>query len=79
MSSLLLLFAAMLALGIGSTAWVLWRALWTGFLSEDYWGGADNWEDHYGFVFRIVGLFVMLCVGVWMAFQLPELARALGE
>ena len=79
MNGFVLLFAGMLAFGIASTFWALWRALRTGSIDDDYWGGADNRHDHYGFVFRIVGLLAILGVSVWMAFQLPELARALGE
>lgn len=57
---------------------MIWKAISTGEIDEEVWDGADNNENHYGFMFRLLMLFMALGVAIYMLSKIPEVFRLVG-
>jgi hypothetical protein len=51
---------------------MIWGAIRTGEIPDTVWGGADNSEDHYGFMLRLLFLILIAGVALFMMTKIPE-------
>ena len=51
---------------------MIWSAIRTGEIPDTVWGGADNSEDHYGFMLRLLFLILIAGVALFMMTKIPE-------
>lgn len=57
---------------------MIWKAISTGEIDEEVWGGAANSDDHYGFMLRLLLMIMVLGGAIYMLTKVPSVFQIAG-
>ena len=52
---------------------MIWRAVWSGEIPDSVWGGAEESQNHYGFMLRLLFLVIIAGVSLFMLTRVPPI------